>query len=461
MKENNFVSEFKNPGGIKEVWLIAYPLIINTSSYTIMQFVDRSMLAWFHPDALAAIIPAGILSFTIIALFMGIAMYSNVFVAQYFGKKKFASMSVSLWQGVFVGFLSTLIILAFTPIGMWILGSTNHAEIVKIMEKQYFLILNLFGGLIVINHALASFFTGQGKTKITMWANVIGNMVNILFAYLMIFGKAGFPVMGIKGAAWSTIFGNVVILIIYLVIIFSEKNRKIFKTSRLFGFYYPAFKRLVKFGVPSGVSFCLDILAFSVFVFLIGNIDKISLAASNILIAIEMLVFMPVLGLAIAGETLVGQYMGRKMPDISAKAAISTFKIAIGYALSIGVLFWLFPNWFVDFFAIGMKNRSADMQMILSTAYPLMKIIALFIVFDVFFIVFGHAIRGAGDTRYHMKWMILCSWLFFVPCAYLISKYAPSVQNMWICGCIYVFLLGLVMTIRFYSNKWRKFDITA
>ncbi len=460
MNSKTFNPNDKSNGGIKEVWLIAYPLIINTASYTVMQFVDRSMLAWFHPDALAAIIPAGILSFTIIALFMGIAMYSNVFVAQYFGKKKFALMSVSLWQGVFVGFFSTIIILAFTPLGMWILDITNHSPVVKIMEKQYFLILNLFGGLIVINHALASFFTGQGKTKITMWANVIGNAINILFAYLMIFGKAGFPVMGIKGAAWSTVFANVVILIIYLTIIFSEHNRKIFKTSRLFGFYYPAFKRLVKYGIPNGVSFCLDILAFSVFVFLIGNIDKISLAASNILIAIEMLVFMPVLGLAIAGETLVGQYMGRKMPNISAKAAINAFKIAIWYASSIGILFWFFPHWFVDFFAIGSKNQSADMQLILSTAYPLMKIIALFIIFDVFFIIFGHAIRGAGDTKYHMKWMLMCSWLFFVPVAYLISRYSPSVQNMWICGCIYAFLVGLAMTVRFFSNKWRKFDIT-
>ena len=93
---------------------IALPLIITNSSQSLMQFTDRMFLAWHSPEALAACVPAGLLSFTIISFFMGSCGYTAVFVANYFGQKKYARLSVALWQGVLLGIISWL---AITPKG--------------------------------------------------------------------------------------------------------------------------------------------------------------------------------------------------------------------------------------------------------------------------------------------------------------------------------------------------------
>ena len=193
MKNPLKINAKDEPGSIKLLLKIALPLIITTSSQSIMQFVDRMFLAWYSADTLAACLPAGLMSFAIISFFMGTCGYTSVFVATYYGQKRYARLSVALWQGVILGLISGLIIAALTPVGSHIIMASNHDSVVKVLENQYFTILCLFGGFAIINNALAGFFTGQGKTAITMVVNLIGNIINIVLNYGLIFGKWGMP----------------------------------------------------------------------------------------------------------------------------------------------------------------------------------------------------------------------------------------------------------------------------
>ena len=87
---------------LKELWLLSYPLIITMAAQVVMQFADRMFLAWHSHEALAACVPAGALALTFASMFMGVASYTSVFVSQYHAKKKFASVTISLWQGVLI-----------------------------------------------------------------------------------------------------------------------------------------------------------------------------------------------------------------------------------------------------------------------------------------------------------------------------------------------------------------------
>ncbi|HOX24070.1 MAG TPA: MATE family efflux transporter, partial [Elusimicrobiales bacterium] len=89
-------------GSVQELLQLAYPLILSTASATIMQFVNRVFLSRYSADAIAACVPAGILSFCMACFFIGTAIYTNAFVAQYHGRKLPSRVTLSLWQGVWM-----------------------------------------------------------------------------------------------------------------------------------------------------------------------------------------------------------------------------------------------------------------------------------------------------------------------------------------------------------------------
>ncbi len=444
-------------GSMSELLSVAYPLIISTASNTVMQFINRVFLSRYSADALAACVPAGILSFTLICFFMGTTAYTNAFVSQYHGKGKTASVSVAVWQGVWLGIISGLILLALTPAGVRLIEGSGHPAAVKLLETQYFTILNAGGVLVTVNTALASFFTGRGLTKVTMAATMAGNAVCVILSWLLIFGRGPVPELGIRGAALAAVAGQLCVMLIYLSVMFSAENRRTYRTARLIGIHKGLFKRLIRYGVPNGIGFFLDIASFAVFIFVVGNMDKYSLAANNIIISVNMIAFMPVIGLGMANLTLVGRYIGKKRPDISVKVTHNAVKVALAYVLAIGVLFFFFPGFFVNIFGVA---DSAEFVPVLAASRPLMKLLACFILFDAVGIIYVDALRGAGDTRFQMVAGSLLAWLIFVPGVYYLVNYARApLAAVWVWASFYVLLLALVYGRRFNSGRWREINI--
>jgi len=444
-------------GSMSELLLVAYPLIISTASNTVMQFINRVFLSRYSADAFAACVPAGILSFTLLCFFMGTTSYTNAFVAQYHGKGKTASVSVAVWQGVWLGLISGLVLLALTPAGRYLIDASGHPASVKVLEKQYFTILNAGGVLVTVNTALSAFFTGRGRTKVTMSANMAGNAVCVLFSWLLIFGRWGLPELGIAGAAYAAVTGQACVLLIYTAIIFSVQNRKAYRTARLIGVHPGLFKRLIRYGAPNGVGFFLDIASFGIFIFLVGDMDKYSLAANNIITSINMIAFMPVIGLGMANLTLVGRYIGKERPEVSVRVTRNAIKAGLLYVVSLGFLFFAFPGFFVNIFG---GPASVEFAPILDASRPLMKVLAFFIFFDAIAIVSADALRGAGDTQYQMVAGSLLAWVMFVPGIYYMVNYAhTSLMAVWIWALLYVILLAAVFTRRFNGGAWRSINI--
>ena len=436
---------------------IALPLIITNSSQSLMQFTDRMFLSWHSPEALAACVPAGLLSFTIISFFMGSCGYTAVFVANYFGQKKYARLSVALWQGVLLGVISWLAIILLTPLGRFFIMNTNHAPEIKVQELTYFTILALFGGLAVVNNALASFFTGQGKTAITMVANIGGNIINVLLSYIMIFGKFGFPEMGIAGAAYSTVISSACVMCFFLYLLFRPKLNKKFRLGKLFGFNKDALLRLIRFGVPNGFGMFMDVISFTIFVLFVGNIDSISLAASNIIMTLQTLEFLPLMGLTIAGQILMAQYRGANKTEIGVKALYNVFKLSLIYEAGLFFCFFTFPETILGAF-IG--TQMAQTQAIYASAIMLLPFLFIFTLGDTVYLAFGDGLRGAGDTKFQMKLMIICATFLMLGSYFIVEIFHGGLVDLWTWMCIYGVGTGILMMLRFFSGKWREIDIT-
>ena len=447
------------PGGYREVFQVAWPLIVSMGSFTLMTFADRIFLARYSTTAIQAAVPSGILVFCLCCGFMALASYASTFVSQYYGAREFPLCGVATAQGVLLALITWPLLIILIPFGRWLLAISGHAPAVLEMELTYFTILMWGAGSIALGAAIAGFFTGLGDTRTTMITNVLGNGLNIVLDYVMIFGKWGCPEMGIAGAAVATVIAGFVSPLILLGLYFSRRYLEVFQTRSTFRYNHRIFWRVVRFGLPSGIHLSLDIASFTMFVILTGRLDPTELAASNIALSINTLAFMPLIGLGIAASILVGQYIGRSQPEHAEKAAWNAWQMGMLYMLLTGITFVLFPEFYYALFV----NRSTS-GIPLSDLVPIGRMLLLILpvwgIMDVSNLVIGHALKGAGDTDYVMYYSVGAAWLLLVPGQLLIVNVLHgSIVHSWMWTAFFIAVLGVGYLFRFRKGRWKTIDL--
>jgi MATE family multidrug resistance protein len=454
----NLKSRWNSAGGYREVLVIAIPLILSTASWSVQHFVDRMFLSWYSPQAIAAAMPAGMLHFSIVSIFMGTAGYVSTFVAQYYGAKRYHRIGPALWQGVYVSIVGTLVLLCAIPFARPIFSLVGHDPLVRQNEIVYFQVLCLGGGPYIASYVLSGFYSGRGQTWPVMWVNTSATAVNLILDYALIFGHWGFPEMGIKGAGVATVLAGVFSFFVFLALLSSESNNKTYHAIKGWRPEKDLLIRLLRFGFPSGVQFFLEMTGFTGFVLLVGRLGTTSLAATNIAFNINTLAFMPMIGCGIAISVLVGQYIGAEKADLAQTSAYSGFHLAFVYMASIAAAYVLVPDIFVAPFSLH-----ADPQVfteIYSFSVVLLRFVAVYSIFDTMNIIFCSAIKGAGDTRYVLFMTVILSLFVLIIPTYLaivVFKYGLTVS--WVLATAYIILLGVIFYLRFLGGKWKTMRV--
>ncbi len=427
---------------------------------TLMHFIDRLFLSWSSPEEIAASFPAGILAFTIGAFFLGVSEYTNTFVAQFHGANRNREIALSTWQGIFFSVLFGIAILGFIPIGNWIFDWAGHAPLVVKYEKTYFFYMMFSMLFLMLNGALSSFYSGRGKTKVIMSVSIAGNTLNAVLDYALIFGAWGFPEWGIKGAAVATLIATAFTSVLYFLMFLSPDNHRQFETRKTAYLHYAMLKRLLYFGTPSGMVFFIDVAGYTAFLFLIGQLGIVELAATNIVITLNMLAFFPMIGASIATSSLVGKYIGSQNHPTAQKSAYSSLISVEIYMAVWAIIYILFPTQLMAFFQTAETNPDVSFQQIADYGATILLWVAIYQIFDAMFLTFSGALRGAGDTHFAMWASALCSWCFFVPGTWIALKILDyGVIAAWIWATIYVSLVGLLYLVRFQSGHWKHIEV--
>ena len=454
----NLKTRWNSPGGYREVLVIAIPLILSTATWSIQHFVDRMFLTWYSPEAIAAAMPAGMLNFSMVSIFMGTAGYVTTFVAQYYGARQFHRIGPALWQGVYISLFGGLLILCAIPFAESFFSLVGHSPLVQQNEVAYFEILCLGGGAYAASYALSGFFSGRGKTWPVLWVNVATTVVNLVLDYALIFGHWGFPELGIRGAGIATVVAGVFSLLMFFALLCSGSNNDTFHTIKGWRLERDLFVRLLRYGFPSGVQFFLEMAGFTAFVLLVGRLGIASLAATNIAFNINTLAFMPMIGCGIAISVLVGQYLGGDKPDRAQSVVYSGFHLTLVYMLSIASAYVLVPDVFVAPFAL--RADPGEFSEIYGYSIVLLRFVAVYSVFDTMNIIFCSAIKGAGDTRYVMLVTVILSvFLFIIPVYLVVVVFELGLMVAWVFATIYITLLGVVFYLRFLGGKWKTMRV--
>ena len=443
------------------MWRIAVPLILSMASYTVMQFVDRVFLAQYSSVAIQAALPAGILAHTLVCFFQALAGFAGTFTAHYHGAREPGQCVCTTVQGLWLALASWPLILLLMPLGLWAFAVSGHAPEVVAAERVYFLILMAGGVVVPLNAAVGGYFMGIGRTKVNMFANAAGCMLNIFLNYVMIFGHFGFPEMGIAGAAYATLISGFATYLIHMVVFMTDGQVRRYalraiETGRRLAAWGPESRllsRIVRFGAPSGFQLLMDIGSFALFVMLTGRLGEMALAASNIALSINNLAFAPLLGFGMAASTVVGQHQGARNAAAAQRAGYTGLKMGLLYMCVIGLTFVLFPRGYFELFRS--RDAAFSTEELLGLGRTMLILMTVWGLFDTVSIVLSGALKGAGDTRFVMFYMILGGWLCLVPGAFVLMMRGHGILDLWFWLAFYVCVLAAGFWWRWHKGRWK------
>jgi len=439
------------------VLAIALPLVLSTASFAVMLFVDRMFLLWHSSEEMAASMPAGMLHWTMLCLPMGVASYVTTFVAQYHGAGRPDRIGLVTWQGFRIGLYTTPLFLCTIPLAPHLFPLAGHAADVVAYETIYFQVLGFGAGATVMAEAVGAFFTGRGQTRVVMVVNVLAALLNIGLDYLWIFGRAGFPEMGIEGAALATVLSQWFKLAAYLAIMHRRPLRHTFQLSagrRLDG---PLLRRLVWYGGPNGMQYLVESSVFTLITLKMGQFGATPMVATTLAFNVNAVVFIPMIGVGIAVSTLVGQQLTRGRPDLGARATWTAVTVGIAYTSVFAVLYLFAPDVFMLGHASGVDpERFIEIH---DLTVLLLRFVAAYCLFDTLQIILVGAIKGAGDT-----WFVLVSTTIICCTTLLVGWIGALVVDVgllwwWFVVTGWILSLAVTYLARFLQGRWRRMRV--
>ena len=453
-------SKFKKNGDVKDVLVVALPMLLSMSFDTIMTFIDRLFLSKLGPAEMNAALGAGAVQLALTMFFTGAISYTTAMVAQRLGAKKTSDCARVFMQAVYLSLISVPLLYLTIPLGHLAFGMEHLPADQLEYQKTYFNIL-MFGGVInLVRNAAPCFFSGIGETKIVMKAAFVGMIVNVACNFVLIYGLGPIPALGVAGAAYGTLIGNLVSTVILFAKFFAKSCNSRFNTRSSFAFSWPLTRELLQKGIPSGVEMFLNMSAFQLMILMFHALGPDAATASSVMFNWDMVAYVPRMGLEVASTSLVGRYVGARDAAAATRSTYSGLKLGWGYSLLMGVFFVFLPGVLTDIFRPDMAEASAEAIAIFDAARPMsifmLRIATFYIFVEVLLVVYAGALRGAGDTVWVMFTCAIMNWC--VSGALYVAAYIfhlPA-HYAWIAVVAVYSTAPVIFWWRWKSGKWRK-----
>jgi MATE family multidrug resistance protein len=446
------------PGGGREVLQVGAPLILSHLSFTAQIFLDRLFLTWYAAEAVAGAVTGIFVVYSVVGLCVGTGEYATTFIAQYLGAGRPRRVGAAVWQGVYFALLAGAVIASLHPLLGPLFRAAGHQPLVQAYEHEYARIMMLGAAAPVLMATLSSFFAGRGRTVTVLLVNLAAGALDAFLNWAWIFGHFGFPRWGVSGAAWSSVLAQGFGAALYLAIVLRREHRERFATLAAWRFEAPLFRRLLRYGLPAGLQYSMEVAAFAVFMIVVGRIGTAELAASGIAFNLNMIVFMPMLGLGLAVSSLVGRHLGADHPQAAERVVWSAFALSLAFMTACGLLYVLAPRLLLAPYAAGADAEA--FAPVAATAVVLLRFVAVYSLFDMMNVIFAAGLKGAGDTAFPLAATLTLSWgVMVVPSWLLCVRGDGGIYAAWTAASAYVFCIGCLMLARFRGGRWKKMRV--
>jgi MATE family multidrug resistance protein len=438
-----------------ELLRLALPMVVSQGSFAVMIFTDRYFMSQIDPAHMAAALGGGVASFFSFCFFVGLFSYANALAAQYLGAGEIEKCPKVVTQGLIMTVMSLpfLTLIAFLVAGIF--EGMGHAQAQVDLERTYYLIL-MSGVLVTLaKTCISSYFAGIGRTHVVMICDVFGLIINIPLCYAMVFGKLGFPELGIVGAGISTVVSTVLAFALFVAFYFRKEHRETFGVLRSFSLDIKILRRFWRLGFPSGLELFLNVAAFNLFLLMFQSYGVTEGAAAAVVFNWDILSFIPMIGLNVGVISLIGRFVGARDMARVDEVMTAAFVVALAYGALLAIIYSTFRYPLVEVFAPPAGDFSAIREL---SAFMMIGL-SSYVMADAVILVSGGILRGAGDTRWLMVASVSLHWAMLVAQFFIIRVLELGPKVSWIAFVALVLAIALVYALRLRSGRWRDPEI--
>jgi len=465
-------------GDSKELLQTAWPLMLSTGLFSITMFVDRMFLYLYSDGAAAAAMSAGTLFWSVTCLPVGICGYTSMFVSQYLGVKRLDRALHLVWQGMLLGMALVPFLLLLGLYSYRIFLAVGHEESLAQAEGNYFLWLAPGACATILSASLIGLFAGSERTLVLLYCDAAATALNVVLDYGLIFGNLGLPSLGVTGAAAASSIALTLKLLLLLAFAWLYLRRDAFgswesgeaesscdlprrsqpalreRLLPLLRFDAKSMKRLLDYGWPAGVSVVAEAWSFTIIMMIVGKLGEKPAAATTLALGVNVLAFIPLIGLGTAVGVVVGKYLVQNAMKTVQRMVRIGLAVGLAYSVFFVILYGGFPDFAISVYSFG--NDAARFEEMKPMLKPLLYFIAGYCVFDAIQIIFAGVLKGAGDTMFVLGGhafagittvgLGVVGWQAF---GWDGLFYWWSVITVW------VVLLAIVFTARYLHGGWK------
>ena len=414
----NYTREFKYN------WKLAAPVMLGMLGHTFVGFVDNIMVGQLGTAELAAVSLGN--SFMFIAMSLGIGFSTAItpLVAEADAANDFNTGKSAFKHGLFLctvlGITMFLLVLVSKPL-MYLMKQPE--EVVELAIPYLDLVAFSLIPLIFFQ-GFKQFSDGLSLTKYPMYATLVANIVNVMLNYVLIFGKLGFPEMGIVGAAYGTLASRFIMVgFLWYVLTLHKKARSYVTSIKFFTLSKNMLKKVINLGTPSAMQMFFEVAIFTAAIWLSGLLGKNPQAANQIALNLSSMTFMIAIGLSVAAMIRVGNQRGLQRFAELRRIAFSIFLMGMLFAIVFALLFLLFHKQLPNLY-LGYKDveNILDNKEVVSIASQLLIAAAVFQLSDSLQVIILGALRGMQDVKIPTLFTFIAYWMIGFPISYFLGK---------------------------------------
>ena len=441
--------------------VLAAPLFLNSGIQAVLNLTDTWFLGRISTAATAAV--GAVYWFVIVFLLVlgGVAIAVQTLAAQSFGAGDNPGAAQATWSGFWVVMLSSPLFLAAGLAGGWLLAPFGLAPGLEDLALEFWFprMSGAVGGVAL--WALTSFFNGVGRTGVGLALMLAVGLVNAALNQLLAFEFG----LGVAGIAWATTAAQVVGVALGLAIFLGPRVNAAYRSRASWRPRPDLMARALILGLPMGLLPAADLVGLALFQLMQVELGTVSGAATQIVMMLTSIAYMPAVGLASAGTTLVGQSIGAGDLDWARRVGNASIKVNVAFMGLVSLALALAGPWLLPLFVTATDPNAGA---VIATGTLLIWIAAGYQIFDGLNLGAGFALRGAGDVRVPALLVVVVSWFGFVPLAHMLSfapgagwvgwlpQFGLGAAGGWVALLLYVVALGTVMGLRWRSRAWRR-----
>ncbi|MBS9522834.1 MATE family efflux transporter [Litoribacter alkaliphilus] len=414
---------------------LAYPVMLSQLGQVLVGVADSMMVGRLGAEPLAAASLANSIFFVVLMFGIGVSMAITPLVAAADGKGSRKRIAKLFKHGFVINMFSALVLFLIIVMAAPSLGYMNQPEEVVRLAIPYLGIITLSLIPFMFFQTFKQFAEGLSQTKQAMFITIFCNLINVFLNWVLIYGKLGFPEMGLNGAGWATLISRVLMGLIMWYYVWHSKRYTEYKIG--FGFKklsFPMISKMLKIGVPTGFQFIFEVGAFSAAAIMMGWIGVNALAAHQIAINLASISYMMASGLSAAAMVRVGNQLGRNDIKTLREAGFTIFGMVALFMLCFAFIFIVFRNF--------LPTLYIDELPVIEMTASLLIIAGFFQLSDGIQVVGLGALRGMSDVKVPTLVTLVAYWVMGLPLGYLFA----FVFNMQEKGIWYGLLIGLTST---------------